>query len=160
MKKLLTILTLTAFAAAPATVLAAKKEAAAPAAPAAEAKPAIAKPEAKPAAPTVVKPSPMNTKVDTIDAAAKTFTHTNKKDSKVVKFVVTATTEIMNGEAPAKFADIKVGDTVSGLRIKKSDTEYEVVKITKFGVVAPKEKKADAKKVPALAAPAAPVKKV
>lgn len=154
MKKLLTILTLTAFAAAPATVFAAKKEAAAPAAPAAE---------AKPAAPTVVKPSPMNTKVDTIDAAAKTFTHTNKKDSKVVKFVVTATTEIMNGEAPAKFADIKVGDTVSGLRIKKSDTEYEVVKITKFGVVAPKEKKADAKKAAAAAAapaaPVAPVKK-
>ena len=39
----------------------------------------------------------------------------------------------MNVGKPAKFEDVKVGDWVSGLRIKKSDTEYEVVKITKFG---------------------------
>ena len=148
MKKFLTILTLTAFAAAPATVLAApKKEAAAPAA---EAKAAAVKAvEAKPAVPSV-KPLPMNTKVDAIDAAAKTFSH-NNADGKVVKFNVLATAEIKNGEAAAKFEDIKVGDTVSGLRLKKSATEYDIVKITKFGVVATKEKKA--------AAPAAPVKK-
>lgn len=146
MKKFLTIITLTAFAATPATLLAApKKEAAAPAAaPAAEAKPAPAKPvEAK-----APKPIPFSAEVTTIDAAAKSFTHKNK-DGKEVKFVVTGTTEIKNGEAAAKFEDIKVGDVVSGSRIKKSDTEYEVVKITKFGPKA--EKKAAA---PAGAAPA------
>ena len=144
MKKLLTILTLTAFAAMPATTFAApKKEAAAPAA-AAE-KPAEAKkPEAKPAE---AKALGMSTKVDAIDAAAKTFSHTNK-DGSVVKFVVTDKTEIKNGEAEAKFEDIKVGDTVNGSRIKVSATEYEVVKITKFGVAAPKEKKAEGDKKP------------
>lgn len=154
MKKFLTILTLTAFAAAPATVFAAKKEAAAPAA---EAKPAA--PEAKPP-----KAMGMSTKVDAIDAAKKSFTHTNK-DGKVVKFNVLATTEIKNGDAAAKFEDIKVGDTVNGSRMKKNEdgTEYDVVKITKFGANVLKEKKADAKKAAAAAAapavPAAPVKK-
>jgi hypothetical protein len=48
---------------------------------------------------------------------------------------------------PAKFEDIKVGDWVSGTRLKKSDTEYEVLKITKFG---PKtEKKPEATVKPA-----------
>ena len=78
------------------------------------------------------KPLPMHSMVDSIDATAMTFTHKNK-DGKVVKHVVTAKTEIKNGEKAAKFEDIKVGDYVSGLRLKKSDTEYEVVKITKFG---------------------------
>ena len=40
------------------------------------------------------------------------------------------------------FGDIKLGESVSGLRLKKSDTEYEVVKITKFGPAAPKAPKA------------------
>jgi hypothetical protein len=93
--------------------------------------------DGKAAAP--VKPIGMYSKVDSIDAAAQTFTHRNK-DGKEVKFVVTGKTQIKNGDKPAAFGDIKVGDTVSGSRIKKSDTEYEVVKITKFGVVAPKPK--------------------
>jgi hypothetical protein len=155
MKKFLTLLTLTAFAAAPATVFAAKKEAAAAAAAAADAKPAApAKLEPKAAAPAVKPPKAtgMSTKVDTIDAATKSFTHTNA-DGKVVKFNVLDTTEIKNGDAPAKFEDIKVGDTVNGSRIKKNEagTEYDVVKITKIAVVAAKDKKA--------AAPAAPAKK-
>jgi hypothetical protein len=87
-----------------------------------------------------VKTLGMYTKVDAIDASANTFTHKNK-DGKEVKFVVTGKTVIKNGDKPATLADIKVGDTVSGSRIKKSDTEYEVVKITKFGVAAPKPKK-------------------
>lgn len=154
MKKFLTLLTLTAFAAAPATILAApKKEAAAAAAAAA----APAKPEAKPAEPAVkpAKATGMSTKVDAIDAATKSFTHTNA-DGKVVKFNVLATTEIKNGDAAAKFEDIKVGDTVNGSRIKKNEagTEYDVVKITKIGVVAAKEKKAA--KADKAAAPAAP----
>ncbi|MCE9611069.1 MAG: hypothetical protein K8R23_12815 [Chthoniobacter sp.] len=86
---------------------------------------------AKPAVPAA-KAMGMYTKVDAIDAAAKTFSH-NNKDGTVVKFVVTDTTDIKNGDAAAKLSDIKVGDTVSGSRIKKSATEYEVVKITKFG---------------------------
>lgn len=156
MKKFLTLLTLTAFAAAPAGVLAAKKEAAPAAAPAAEAKPAPAKPEAPAVKPP--KATGMSTTVDAIDAATKSFTHANK-DGKVVKFNVLDTTEIKNGDAAAKFEDIKVGDTVNGSRIKKKDdgTEYDVVKITKIVPAAAKEKKADDAKKPA--APAAPVKK-
>ena len=147
MKKLLTILTLTAFAAMPATTFAApKKEAAAPAEKPAEAKTPEAKPaEAEAKKPAEAKPLPMNTKVDAVDAAAKTFSH-NNKDGTVVKFVVTDKTEIKNGEADAKLEDIKVGDTVSGLRIKKSPTEYEVVKITKFGAAPVKGKKAEGEK--------------
>lgn len=158
MKKLLTILTITAFAAIPATTFAApKKEAAAPAEKPAEAK----KPDDKPAEAKADKPAgkplPMNVKVDTIDAAAKTFSHTNK-DGSVIKFVVTDTAEIKNGEAAAKLEDIKVGDTVSGSRIKKSATEYDVVKITKFGAAAPKEKKAEGEKKPDGDKPAEPKK--
>ena len=82
----------------------------------------------------------MYSRVDSIDAAGKTFTHRNA-DGKVVKFVITDRTEIKNSDKPATLGDIKVGDTVSGSRIKKSDTEYQVVKITKFGVVTPKAKK-------------------
>jgi hypothetical protein len=151
MKKFLTILTLTAFAAIPATTFAAKKEAPAPAATPAPATPA--KPAAK--AP-VVKPIPMYAHADMIDAAAKTFT-TKRKDGVEVKNVVTATTEIKNGDAAAKFEDIKVGDYVSGLRLKKSDAEYEVVKISKFGPKA--EKKAAAPAVPAAPGTATPAPK-
>jgi hypothetical protein len=143
MKKLLSIITLGAVALAlPASGIAAEKKAKTPAAPAAAA-PAAApaegakKPAAEAGAP---KPIPMNSKVDEIDAKAKTFSHKNK-DGAVVKNVVTDKTEIKNGESAAKFEDIKVGDTVSGLRLKKSATEYEVLKITKFGIAPPKEKK-------------------
>ncbi len=145
MKKLLTILTLTAFVALPATTFAApKKETpAATPAPAAPAKPATA----KPAAP---KSLPMYSHADSIDVAAKSFT-TKRKDGVEVKHVLTATTEIKNGEAAATLADIKVGDYVSGSRIKKSETEYEVVKISKFGPKA--EKKGAAPAAPGTPAP-------
>src|SRR5262249_26822073 len=57
----------------------------------------------KPAADTTktgeAKAMGMFVKVDTIDAAAKTFTHKNK-DGKEVKFVVTDKTDIKNGDAP------------------------------------------------------------
>ncbi|MEK0449791.1 MAG: hypothetical protein RL088_2059 [Verrucomicrobiota bacterium] len=140
MKKLLFTLTFgLAIVASPAAFAQAKKKepaapAAAPAgAPAADAK----KPEAKAA-----KPLPMNARADEIDAAGKTFTQVNK-DGKKVKHVISDATEIKNGEAAAKFEDIKVGDTVAGLRNKKNadGTEYEVVKITKFGPKAPKADK-------------------
>jgi hypothetical protein len=101
---------------------------------------------AKPAEPAAT-PAPklllMWAKADVIDVKNRTFTHTNK-DGTVVKFVVTDATEIKNGDVPAKFEDIKVNDMVSGLRIKKSPTEYEIVKITKFG---PRDEK-DAKITP------------
>lgn len=159
MKKLLLTLTLgITFLASPAAFAQAKKkEPAKPAeAPAAaddkkpEAKPA-AKPEAK-----AEKPFPMNAMATEIDAAAKTFTHVTK-DGKRVKHTVAATTEIKNGEAAAKFEDIKVGDQVSGSRNKKNadGTEYEVVKITKFG---PKAAKKEGEK-PAEKPAAKPAKK-
>ncbi len=152
MKKLLFTLAITlAFASTPAAFAQAKKKAAAapaaaPAAPAAAAPAAeAAKPAEKPAAPAAKapKPLPFSSTADEIDAAGKSFTHANA-DGKKVKNVVTDKTEIKNGEAAAKFEDIKVGDKVSGLRLKKNadGTEYEVVKITKFA--APAAKKADA----------------
>ena len=142
MKKLLTILTLTAFAAIPATSFAApKKEAAPAAAPAAT-------PAAKPAAAPAAKPMPMYSEVTAIDVAGKSFTHKNK-DGKEVKFVLTDKTEIKNGDAAAKLEDIKVGDFVSGSRLKKSETEYEVVKISKFGPKAEKKPAAPATATPA-----------
>jgi hypothetical protein len=139
MKRLFTILTISTLALGlPTGGFAAEKKA----------KPADATPAApaKPAAEKVAgegKPMPMNAEVSTIDAAGKSFTHKNK-DGKEVKFVITDKTEIKNGEAAAKLADIKVGDWVGGMRLKKSDTEYEVLKITKFGPKA--EKKEGAKK--------------
>ncbi|MEI8107524.1 MAG: hypothetical protein WCI46_06875 [Verrucomicrobiota bacterium] len=166
MKKILVAITLAAFVATPASLLA--KKAAAPATTPAATTPAAAAPAAAaPAAAAAtaavaavvapvaaVKSLPMTTAVDAIDAATKSFTH-NNKDGSAVKFVVTATTVIKNGETDAKFEDIKVGDTVNGLRVKKSATEYEVTKITSFGPKAAKkgaDKKAAA---PAAAAPAA-----
>lgn len=84
------------------------------------------------AAKTAEKAIPMYSRVDGIDAKAMTFTHKNK-DGKEVKLVVTAKTEIKNGDKSAKFEEIKIGDFISGTRMKKMETEYEVVKITKFG---------------------------
>jgi hypothetical protein len=156
MKKLLSIVTLGALALAlPTSGFAAEKKSKTPPAEPAPApadgakKPAETKtaPASEAKAPGEPKAMGMYVKVDAIDAAAKTFTHKNK-DGKEVKFTVTDKTEIKNGDAPAKLADIKVGDTVSGSRLKKSDTEYEVVKITKFGIAPPKEKKPEGEKKP------------
>ena len=123
---------------------AAKKEGAAPAAETKKA-PAKSAEATKPAEGAKAgKPLPMHSRVDSIDTAGKSFTQ-KTKDGKEVKHVLSASAEIKNGEAAAKFEDIKVGDTVSGLRNKKSDTEYEIVKITKFGPAAPKKAKEGAK---------------
>jgi hypothetical protein len=108
--------------------------------------PVPAKAEKAPATAKVAKAMPMHTKVDTIDVATKSYTHTTQKGTKVTN-TLTATSVVMQGDKPAQFSDIKVGDYVSGTHLKKSDTEYEIVKITKFGPEAPKvEKKAPAKK--------------
>jgi hypothetical protein len=130
MKKLLSTLAIAALVATfPASSFAKKAAAASPA------------PGATPAAtPASEKPIPLYSEVSTIDTAGKSWTHKNK-DGKEVKFVVTATTDIKQAGAPAKFEDIKVGDWVSGLRKKTGDNEYEVIKITKFGPKAPKADK-------------------
>ena len=118
-----------------------------PGAPAATTKPAgTTKPAETPAKKDEVKnakPLPMNSRVDEIDAAAKTFTQ-NTRDGRKVKNVITSKTEIKQGTSSAKFEDIKVGDMVAGSRIKKAadGSEYEVIKITKFG---PKAKAEDKK---------------
>ena len=113
----------------------AKKKPAAPAdAPAAAEKPK--------AAADATKPMPMHTVVDSIDASGKSFTHKNK-DGKEVKYVTTAKTEFKNDEKEAKFGDIKVGNEVNGMRLKKSDTEYEVVKTTYIGAPKPKAAKSE-----------------
>ena len=99
------------------------------------------------AAADAIKPLPMHTVVDSIDASGKSFTHKNK-DGKEVKYVTTAKTEFKNEGKDAKFGDIKVGNEVNGRRIKKSDTEYEVVSTTYIGAPKPKAEKpaGDAKK--------------
>jgi hypothetical protein len=147
MKKLLT-LTLLSVLILPLGGFAADKKKATPA-------PADAKkPDATPAPDAAKhKPLPMYSRVDSIDAPGKTFTN-KRRDGVEVKHVLTATTEIKNGDAPAKFEDIKVGDYVSGSRLKKSETEYEVIKITKFGPKPVKAPKTGAK--PAEAKPADP----
>lgn len=100
--------------------------------PAEAAKPAT-KEEAKEPAKDA-RPLPMNARVDEIDAAGKTFTQ-NTRDGRKVKHVITSKTDIKQGRDSAKFEDIKVGDMVAGSRLKKTadGTEYEVIKITKFG---------------------------
>ena len=145
MKKLLFTLTLAAaFAVGSQSALAqAKKKPAAPAdapatADAEKPKAAVAEKPKAPADPT--KPMPMHTVVDSIDASGKSFTHKNK-DGKEVKYVTTAKTEFKNGEKDATFADIKVGNEVNGMRLKKSETEYEVVKTTYIGAPKPKTAK-------------------
>jgi lysyl-tRNA synthetase class II len=91
-----------------------------------------------------LKPMPMNSRVDEIDAAGKTFTQVTR-DGRRIKHVITTKTEINQGKDRAKFEDIKVGDIVAGSRLKKNadGTEYEVIKITKFSA---KAAKADEKK--------------
>ena len=91
------------------------------------------------------KAIPMHVRADSVDAKAKTFTM-KRKDGVEIKHVVTDATTVMNGEAPAKLEDIQVGEYVSGMRKKLSDTEYEVVKITKFGAAPEKKQKAEEKK--------------
>lgn len=78
------------------------------------------------------KTIPMYSRADAIDLKTRTFS-TKRKDGVTVKLVLTPTTEIKQGLAPAKLEDIKVGDYVSGSRKKVSETEYTVIKITKFG---------------------------
>jgi len=93
-------------------------------------------PAPAPAAPAKVagevKTIPMHSRADSIDTTARTFT-TKRKDGVEVKHVITAGTEIKQGATTARLEDIKVGDYVSGSRRKVNDTEYTVVKITKFG---------------------------
>jgi len=85
-----------------------------------------------------LKTLPMNSRADTIDLKGRFFIN-KRKDGVEVKNVLTSTTEIKQGGSPALFEDIKVGDYVSGSRRKVSDTEYTVVKITKFGPRASKK---------------------
>jgi hypothetical protein len=89
------------------------------------------------------RPLPMNSRVDEIDPVAKTFTQ-NTRDGRKVKHVITSKTDIFQAGKSAKFEDIKVGDMVAGSRLKKNveGSEYEVIKITKFG---PKAKAEDKK---------------
>lgn len=93
--------------------------------------------EPKAAAVAESKPMPFQLSVDALDATG--FVHNNKDGTKV-RHNVTDKTVIKQGKADAKFADIKVGDTVSGLRTKtKTDgTEYDLVKVTKFTPAAKK----------------------
>lgn len=141
--KLLTLTIVAAFGLSlPTLAFAQEKKKKTEAAPAAGAKkPAAAGAPAAPAKKAPAKAIPMYVRADSIDAAGKSFTM-KTKEGKEIKHMLSETTEIKNGEAAAKLEDIKEGDWVSGSRMKKSDTEYDVVKITKFG---PKPEAKDAK---------------
>jgi hypothetical protein len=80
---------------------------------------------------------PMYVRVDMIDPATRTFS-LKRKDGVLIKHVVPAEAEVKQGPVAAKLEDIKIGDYVSGSRRKVSETEYTVVKITKFGPPAKK----------------------
>lgn len=101
-------------------------------------------PAAAATATDVVKTIPMNSRADVIDVQGRFFI-TKRKDGVEVKNVLTDTTEIKQGSATAKLEDIKVGDYVSGSRRKVSETEYTVIKITKFGPKVSKKDSAAAK---------------
>lgn len=116
----------------------------APAAAAAAKTTAESKPEDEKSGKTIT----MYSRVDSIDAAKKTFT-TKRKDGIEVKNTLGPSAEVRNNGAAAKFDDIKVGDMVSGSRVKKSTSEYEILKITKFGAPTSKKGKEGDKKTDA-----------
>lgn len=107
--------------------------------------PAKASEPAKPGKeePKTAKTMPMNSRIDEIDAAGKSFTQ-NTRDGRKIKHVITGKTDIKQGRDSAKFEDLKVGDMVAGSRVKKNaeGTEYEVIKVTKFAPKAKPEEKA------------------
>jgi hypothetical protein len=78
-----------------------------------------------------IKKLPMRIRVDAIDAQ-QTVLISERKDGLRIRSVVTDRTEIRNGFADARFAEIKVGDMVNGSRVKRAEDEYEVLSITKF----------------------------
>jgi hypothetical protein len=95
--------------------------------------------DASAAAPSKAHALPMYSRVDSIDHTNKTFTTKRKKDGVEIKHILPAAAEVRQNNASARFSEIKVGDWVAGSRLKKSDTEYEIVKITKFGPRADKK---------------------
>jgi hypothetical protein len=54
------------------------------------------------------------------------------KDGKRLTHTVTKDTQVLQGARRAEFSDIKTGDTITGLRKAISDTEFELVRITRF----------------------------
>jgi hypothetical protein len=128
-----------AMALVPGAMAQAKKKPAAEAAKPAAAAPATGEAKAKPA-----KAFPFESVVDEIDPLGKSFVH-NNVDGKKVKFILAADAPVKKGEAEGKFEDIKVGDSVSGMRVKLNPegTEYQMTKISNYGV---KEKKEEPKK--------------
>lgn len=85
---------------------------------------------------------PFGGKIDSVDAAAKSFTIKYKESSRT--FLTTADTKFVKAGQPAKFTDVKAGDEVGGLAKKNKDGKEEAVSVR----VGPKpaEGKADDKK--------------
>ncbi|MGC3992268.1 MAG: hypothetical protein QM796_21740 [Chthoniobacteraceae bacterium] len=105
------------------------------------------------------KHPPFHGVVSGVDANAKTFTLTSKAGN-VRTFTVGSGATVLNGDAAATFADIKVGSYVRGTATKTAKNAYEVTKV----ILGAKEAKAEASPAAATAAasasPAAsPVKK-
>jgi hypothetical protein len=117
MKKLLTFLTLSIIAVSLSNSgLAAE--------PKTEAKPAAAG-EAGKSAPKAV---PFKGTVDSVDAAANSFT-IKRKAGKVHTFKITPETVITKDDAPAKLTDVTAGEFVRGTRTKTGDNQWQVSKL-------------------------------
>jgi hypothetical protein len=104
--------------------------------------------------PAKEKHPPFHGVVSGVDAATKTFTFTSKKGN-VRSFTMGADSVVMNGEAAATFADIKVGSYVRGTSKKIAEGKFEVVK----AIIGEKPAKAEASPAASAAPEASPMKK-
>ena len=77
----------------------------------------------------VEKPKAFTATADEINAGGFV---TVAKDGQRVTNKTTPTTEILQGRQPAKISDLLPADVVTGTRRRITDTEYELVKITRF----------------------------
>ena len=75
------------------------------------------------------RPLPYQGVVSKVDLAAKTFTITTKAGKDHV-FTVTEKTQFFDGDAPARFEDVKKNDLIRGSRLKLGENQWEALKVT------------------------------
>lgn len=83
----------------------------------------------KPPEPAPEKPKAFTTIADEI---SETGFVSIGKDGARITHTLSKDTVVLQAGKPAKFADIKAGATVTGLRTRTSDTEYAIVRVTRF----------------------------
>ncbi len=83
----------------------------------------------KPAEPAPEKPKAFTL---TADEITKSGFVSVGKDGARVTHTITKDTLVLQAGKPAKFADIKPGATVTGLRTRTTDTDYVIIRVTRF----------------------------